>query len=151
MSTAKQLDEFIDRFGFEHFKGSELSSYASRKRGSVKNSLPHESLWGNIIPTLVIANELRKIVGPITITSAYRSPAYNSAVGGEPGSYHMKFMALDLIPKDVSPRTLAAAAKKLRWKKYKIPGTNETFVFKGGIGTYSSFVHIDCRENEANW
>lgn len=151
MSTAKQLDEFIDRFGFEHFKGSEISSYASRKRGSVKNSLPHESLWSNIIPTLVIANELRKIVGPITVTSAYRSPAYNAAVGGEPGSYHMKFMALDLIPQDVSPRTLAAAAKKMRGKKFKIPGTNDTFTFKGGIGTYKTFVHIDCRDYEANW
>lgn len=148
---AKDLDDFIDRFEFEHFKGSELSSYASRQRGGVKNSLPHESLWSNIIPTLVVANELRKKVGPIEITSAYRSPAYNSAVGGEPGSFHMKFMALDLIPKDVNPVTLAREAKKLRGKTFKIPKSNISFVFKGGIGAYKTFVHIDCRDYEANW
>jgi len=126
--------------------------YATRIRDGVKNSLPHESLWPNIVPTLVVADELRELVGvPLTITSAYRSPAYNAAVGGEANSFHMRFMALDLIPAGISPRSLAAAAKKLRGRTFKVPNTNAHFTFRGGIGTYSSFVHIDTRGYDANW
>lgn len=152
MSTKQQLAAFIDRLGLRHFKGREIAAYADRTRGRVKNSLPHESLWPNIIPTLVVADELREIVGcPLEITSAYRSPAYNAAVGGETASYHMKFMALDLIPHGVSAGTLAAAAKRLRGRSFVIQGSNSTFTFRGGVGRYPSFVHIDCRGHDANW
>ena len=152
MSTTLDLAQFINRLGLRHFRGQEITDYATRKRGKVTNSLPHESLWPNIVQTLVIADELREITGsPITITSAYRSPAYNAAVGGESNSYHMRFNALDLIPLKVTPRALAAAAKKLRGRKFQIPGTNDSFVFRGGIGVYPTFVHIDTRGYDANW
>jgi hypothetical protein len=153
MSTkAQELAAFIDRLQLRHFKGAEITAYATRKRGRVSNALPHESLWPNIVPTLIVADELREMLDvPLTITSAYRSPAYNAAVGGEPNSFHMRFMALDLIPQGATPRALAAAAKRLRGRTFKIPGTNDSFVFRGGIGTYNSFVHIDTRGRDANW
>ena len=153
MPTATQLAAFIDRLGLKHFKGREIADYANRVRGGVRNSLPPESLWPNIVPTLIVADALRAAVGvPLTITSAYRSAAYNAAVGGETRSYHMLFMALDLIPGGkVTPAQLATAARKLRGKKFKIPGSNDTFVWHGGIGKYPSFVHIDCRGYDANW
>lgn len=153
MTTEAKLIEFIDRLKLNNFSGAEIAAYAHRERGKTTNSLPPESLWPNIIQTLVIAQELRTVLGvPLTITSAYRSPSYNSAVGGEPGSYHMRFMALDLIPGGkVKPSQLAAAARKLRGRKFKVPGTNDHFFWKGGIGEYSTFVHIDCRGYNANW
>lgn len=152
MTKAQQLAAFIDGFGFRHFKGREIARYAERVRGRVKNSLPPESLWPNIVPTLVVADALREAVdAPLTITSAYRSPAYNAAVGGEKNSYHLQFRALDLIPAEVSPAVLAAAARKLRGRTFKIPGTNDHFTFRGGIGLYPSFVHIDTRGHDANW
>lgn len=147
------LITFIDRLGLKHFKGREIAEYSLRWRGDVRNSLPPESLWPNIVPTLIVADSLREIVGvPLTITSAYRSAAYNAAVGGETRSYHMSFMALDLIPGgNVTPAQLATAARKRRGKTFKIPGSNDSFVWRGGIGKYPSFVHIDCRGYDANW
>lgn len=40
----------------------------------------------------------RAHVGPIAITSGYRSPAVNKAVGGEPGSQHLQGEAADCVP-----------------------------------------------------
>lgn len=151
-SKAKDLASFINDLGLRRFKGQEIAAYATRKRGQIVNSLPHESLWPNIVPTLIVADELREVIDvPLTITSAYRSPMYNRAVGGERNSYHMQFKALDLVPQGATPRALAAAARKLRGRKFKIPGTNDSFVFRGGIGTYETFVHIDTRGYDANW
>lgn len=40
---------------------------------------------------------LRTALGePMTVVSAYRSPAHNKAVGGAKNSYHMKGMAFDI-------------------------------------------------------
>lgn len=141
---------FIDRLGLKHFKGEELARYADRTRGGVKNSIPPEGLWTNMIPTLIVADAIREqYAAPITITSAYRSPAYNRAVGGEAASFHMRNQALDLIANNV-PR-LFQIARSLRGKRFRLPGNGGTFLWWGGIGKYPGFVHIDTRGYNANW
>lgn len=74
----------------------------------------------------------------VTITSAYRTPGKNKAVGGETYSQHLYGKAADIKVKGIAPKTVAAYAEKLLPKK-------------GGIGTYSSFVHIDVRATKARW
>jgi len=144
--------EFIDRLGLRYFKGSEFALYADRTRNGVKNSLPPEGLWTNIIPTLIVVDEIRHQAGaPITLTSAYRSPAYNRAVGGESASFHMKNQATDIQCASLSARALWKIAVGLRGKKFRLPGNGGSFVFKGGIGQYPSFVHVDTRGYNANW
>lgn len=146
----KELEDFIDGFNFKYFKGKEFTPYWDRVRKGIKNNIPNEVLWQNIVNTIIVADFLRdKIGGPLSITSSYRSPRYNAAIGGEKNSYHMKFMALDLATSD--PKRLASAARKLRGCLFHIPGTNDTFTFNGGVGLYSTFVHIDTRANKADW
>lgn len=148
----QDLAFFIDDLGLRHFKGAEIAAYGRRERDGVRNSVPAQSLWPNIIHTLVVADEIRERLGsPLTVTSAYRSPAYNAAVGGERGSYHMRFMALDLAPAVAKVSAVAALARALRGKKFKVPGTNDTFIWRGGIGVYPAFAHIDTRGYDANW
>ena len=75
------------------------------------------------------------------IVSVYRSPGYNKAVRGNRGSYHMSNQAIDVMFNKTSPWKVARAAKQMRNKK----------VFKGGIGRYRHFVHIDTRGVNADW
>lgn len=74
----------------------------------------------------------------VTITSAYRTPTKNKAVGGEAYSQHLYARAADIKVKGVTPKIVAAYAEKL------LQG-------KGGIGTYSTFTHIDTRSTKARW
>lgn len=155
MATAKQLEQFIDRLGLRHFRGSELTPYWTRKRGKVSNSMPHESLWPNIVFPLIIADELRERIGAsCTILSSYRSPAYNAAVGGEPNSFHMRFLALDLTFAKGTARDWHAIAKSLRGKhQFAMPGNTGNMRWMGGLGLYvdSNFIHIDARGYNADW
>lgn len=151
MSKAEQLEQFIDRLGLRHFAGKEFTPYWSRVRNGVKNSIPHESLWPNIIRTIVVLDEIRERCGsPIRLTSTYRSPAYNAAVGGEPNSYHMRFMAIDFQSDKTTPARLRRIADDLRGHPFDLPA-NDDFCFNGGIGLYETFVHIDTRDFNRDW
>lgn len=86
-----------------------------------------------------ILQKIRNHFGqPVTISSAYRTPGRNKAVGGTTYSQHLYGKAADIKVKGVSPKTVAAYAEKLLPKK-------------GGIGTYSTFVHVDVRTTRARW
>ena len=78
---------------------------------------------------------------PITITSAYRCPSYNSSIGSNTGSYHTKGMAVDFVVSGVTPREVAKYAESIGIK---------------GIGLYENqadghFVHIDTRTTKSFW
>lgn len=75
---------------------------------------------------------------PVTITSAYRTPGKNKAVGGQVYSQHLYGKAADISIKNVSPKKVADYAETL------LKG-------KGGIGTYSTFTHVDVRSTKARW
>ena len=74
----------------------------------------------------------------VTITSAYRTPPKNKAVGGETYSQHLYGRAADIKVKGVAPKQVAAYAEKLLPKS-------------GGIGTYSTFTHVDVRSVKSRW
>lgn len=75
---------------------------------------------------------------PVTINSAYRTPAKNKSVGGATYSQHMYGMAADIVVKGVTPKQVAAYAETL------LPN-------KGGIGIYPTFTHIDVRKTKSRW
>ena len=82
---------------------------------------------------------LRRIAGgPVVITSGYRCPAHNKAVGGVENSYHTRGMAADIFVCAISPRQLAEMAEQAGFD---------------GIGVYpeQGFVHVDVRGYRARW
>lgn len=86
-----------------------------------------------VMPSLRnILNKARAHFGkPITITSGWRCPAHNKAVGGAEYSYHQFGMAADIKIKDVTPED-----------------AYEYFDAKfGGLGliVYPTWLHIDVR------
>lgn len=106
------------------------------------NTLPPRHLWRNIVPTAWIADQARHALGvPLRIISGYRGPQYNAAIGGASGSYHTKFNALDLDPLGGDPEDLFHLLD--RWRSAGL--------FRGGLGLYRSFVHLDTRGKSATW
>ena len=115
----------------------------ARQKGSVWNSLPERHSWRSMGASLKVADRVGATLGmPVKeVTSAYRSPSYNRRCpGAKPNSWHMRNYALDL-QYGTSPRNVAAVARKLRDQGY----------FKGGVGRYSSFTHIDSRGSNVDW
>ncbi|MEA5577940.1 D-Ala-D-Ala carboxypeptidase family metallohydrolase [Anabaena sp. UHCC 0451] len=55
----------------------------------VANAIRMAKTWGPV---------REKFASPIKITSGYRPPAVNKAVGGAPNSQHLYFRAIDMIP-----------------------------------------------------
>ncbi|WP_238492442.1 D-Ala-D-Ala carboxypeptidase family metallohydrolase [Desulfotruncus alcoholivorax] len=109
-----------------HFKEEE---FACRCCGMVRvNSYLVEKL-----------EQLRARLGgrPVTITSGYRCPAHNQAVGGARLSQHLLGNAADIIIRDIPPGKVAAAAGEFGFP---------------GVGQYSGFTHVDVRPgNPARW
>ena len=135
------FDEWVETLGLKHFKPWELrflggGHYDHRSKGYGLNRLPAKTLWANIVPVIRAADKIREIVHqPVVILSAYRSPAYNAAIGGAKFSQHLQFRALDLAVPGQGIVYLRQAARDLRRAGW----------FTGGIGTYKTFIHIDNR------
>jgi uncharacterized protein YcbK (DUF882 family) len=84
------------------------------------------------------AEKLRALVGPLTVTSGYRTATHNKRVGGEPKSYHLTASALDLKSYTKTAEELTALYKELI-ASGEVPD--------GGLGTYpregGGWIHID--------
>ena len=76
-----------------------------------------------------LLQKLRDSLGkPITITSGYRTVAYNKKCGGISTSHHLTGKASDIKISGMTPLQIALAADKMGFK---------------GIGVYPTFTHVD--------
>lgn len=74
----------------------------------------------------------------VTITSGYRPPAVNSAVGGVSNSQHLYGAAADILVSGYKPHEVYQ----------KLNGWHGD---RGGLGDSASFTHIDLRGYRARW
>ena len=72
---------------------------------------------------------------PVIINSGYRTPNWNSKIGGTPNSYHCKGMAADIRVNGMNPKQVAKIL-------------NEIVPDECGIIVYRSWVHFDVRTNK---
>ena len=84
----------------KYFTLQELTRSDTAKRLSIDNT-PDAAVMSHL-ETLVerLLDPLREAFGrPIIVTSGYRCPELNKAVGGSPTSPHLQGYAADLVPK----------------------------------------------------
>ena len=126
-----------------------VKTYSVRKNGSTKlsqNFTVREFACKDGSDSVLISSELVEILQkirdhfgkPITINSAYRNKAYNKKIGGATYSQHVYGTAADIVVQGVKPEDVA------KYAEYLMPKT-------GGIGLYSTFIHVDVRSNRSRW
>jgi len=115
----------------------------AKRHGNVWNTLPPSSLWRQMVPTLRVIDRvsLELEQGVKEIVSAYRNPSYNArCAGARSGSWHQANVAVD-VSFPVRPAAVAGTARALRVRG----------MFRGGVGRYSGFTHIDTRGQNVDW
>ena len=83
-----------------------------------------------------------EVKAPITITSGYRSPEHNARVGGAKASRHLVGDAADIKVQGMTPKQVAEVIERL---------ITQGRMEQGGLGTYSTWVHYDCRGTRSRW
>lgn len=170
-----EIDEFLASLRLRHFAPDELLYATDRPN----NAEPPRELWPNIALTATLLDELRESFGrAIRITSCYRAPSYNRIVGGEPRSQHLAWSAIDFQVSGVAPAIAAARLREWRGRLVRLAvqvervalasaagmvpfaplptfdergGSGSVVEWKGGVGEYSTFVHVDSRGLNHSW
>lgn len=136
------LSAMLDAKGIRHFTARELLTMGARNAELKLNTLPPQHILGDIVRTARLADHIRARLGkPITVISAYRSPAYNKAIGGAGRSRHMWNQALDLTCRGVRPAALYDAACHIAAREK----------LQAGIGLYDWGIHIDTGWHDRRW
>ena len=97
----------------EHFTLSELTHSQTASRLGLDNT-PSASVAASLLRTAIGLERIRKLVGkPIVVSSGYRSPLVNKAVGGAANSQHTLGQAADITcPGYGTPAALMALVVK---------------------------------------
>ena len=109
-----------------HFRPSEFSC-------SCCNETKHNPHLVAILE--LVRNHFNK---PVYINSSYRCHKHNTDVGGAQKSQHLEGTAADIEVSDVHAVDV-----------YNF--LNKTFPNSYGLGSYTTFTHVDVRANKARW
>ena len=114
-----------------HFDLSELTASQYATRFSIDNS-PTQPIIDNLTRLCVeVLEPLREAIGkPIIISSGYRSPSLNRAIGGSAGSAHMFGLAADISVPGITTRNVC----------FQI--LTERIKFDQLIDEFGSWVHV---------
>jgi Peptidase M15 len=135
--------DYLQRANFRQMSVRQVIAPHAKSHGSVHNTLPPRFLWKNIRSTLKVVDLLAdRLDLPVNeVISVYRTPAYNARCpGAKSNSYHLCNNAMDIVFK-CPPGKVAAMARAMR----------SSGLFKGGVGRYGGFTHIDTRGTNADW
>ena len=143
LENEESYNDFLLSLNLRHLSPGEIIDPHRGVADGIENTIPPRHLWEKLAPTLKAADELReRLELPLCrITSGYRSPRYNAIIpGAVRGSYHTRNQALDLIY-FCSAQKAFQMALQLRKEGF----------FRGGIGLYPTFIHLDTRGYAATW
>lgn len=114
----------------------EFTTSQTAERQNIDNT-PSDAVIANL-RTLCeqILEPARNTLGPLRISSGYRSPALNAAIGGSKTSAHVLGYAADVIP--LNTTTLAFA-------KWVAANRNfDQIILEFGTPTDPAWIHVSC-------
>jgi len=121
----------------EHFALHEFTDSQTAARLGLDNTPSPEILDNLRLLCTTILEPARMALGPLRISSGYRAPAVNAAVGGAKDSAHMQGFAADVIPVEVSKLTFA------RWVKQWVPF--DQIILEFGTPEQPAWIHVSAR------
>lgn len=144
-ANGKQANEYLrylNGLRLRKVNPEQLIAAHAKQRGNVWNGLPPKQWWNRMGYVLRVVDRvaLEMNLDEVKVVSAYRTPAYNSYCGGRSRSWHQANVAVD-IKGPVSAYRFTKTARQLR----------DEGLFRGGVGGYSGFTHIDARGQNINW
>jgi zinc D-Ala-D-Ala carboxypeptidase len=119
----------------EHFTQAELTISETAARRGINNT-PDAKILANLKRLAGVLEQVRSMVGkPVNVTSGYRSPAVNKAIGGAVNSAHMYGLAADINVNGWTPKQLAVLIR------------DSNLQFDQVILEYDNWVHIGLSED----
>jgi len=134
---------YLNSINLRYITTRQVIEAHAKQHGSVWNCLPPRNMWVQMSPTLkVIDRVAQELNQPVAeIISGYRAPAYNALCpGAKSGSWHQVNVACD-VRFAASPYQVTAVTRNLRARG----------LFRGGVGSYSGFTHVDTRGQNEDW
>ena len=90
-----------------HFSLAELTASDTAKAKKIDNTAPPDVVK-NLKRVAEMLEQVRALVGaPIKVSSGYRAPALNKAIGGSATSAHVRGLAADISTAAMAPKALA--------------------------------------------
>ena len=153
------LQALVTASQIKNFSASEVCRLnpANLRPGEPRTSVPPESLWPGMIPTLRLAEYIRDAwkddivmrggdhtTCGLRVVSGYRPRWYNTRINGAPSSQHMAFKALDLSPVN------GELGHFMRVAQFAVSSLRES-MRRVGFGRYDTFIHIDTGRTRFTW
>ena len=141
--SAERYYRYLSSLKLKRVDAAQVIDSHAKKRGRVWNGLPPRQWWKRMGYVLKVVERIamEMNVSEVEVVSAYRNPAYNARCrGAKSGSWHQENVAVD-IKFPVRPSKVTATARQLR----------DLGLFRGGVGGYRNFTHIDARGRNVNW
>jgi hypothetical protein len=140
---ANDYFRYLNSLGLKRVSPAQVVATHAKMRGTVWNTLPPKAWWKRMGYTLRVVERIAQEmnISQVEVISAYRAPAYNARCeGARAGSWHQANIAAD-VKFPVRASKVTSTARELR----------DLGLFKGGVGGYWDFTHIDCRGENINW
>ena len=129
----------------KHITYAEAIHSNTAKRRGIDNTPSPVHVETMKVTAAKIFEPLREFVGgPIKVTSMYRSPALNEAIGGSKTSQHMKGQAMDLD--DVYG--FKTNAEMYHWIKENL--NFDQMIWEFGTDTNPNWIHVSYVNDEDN-
>ena len=134
---------YLNKLNLQRVCPSQVIESHAKEKGSVWNALPPKAWWNRMGYVLKVVDRIAREmnVNQVEIISAYRAPAYNArCAGARAGSWHQANVAAD-VKFPVRASQVTATARELR----------NLGLFRGGVGGYWNFTHVDARGQNIDW